>query len=237
MRLPEAEPGPALGRLLTVVHQLRQHCPWTAALTPTSLQQYLVEECYELLDAVERVGEAEQQTGTASRRRAALLDELRGELGDVLFQVVLHAQLQHERGAFGLASVVEGLTAKLVRRNPHVFRADGSLQEQFPATVGDIVVTWQAVKKTEKPDRKSPFDGMPDHLPALALAAKSLGRAAAAGTAPDRPISAGPDGRTAEDFGDELLALAEAAVVQGIDPELALRRAVHRFQGRSGGAS
>ncbi|WP_081747531.1 MazG nucleotide pyrophosphohydrolase domain-containing protein [Arthrobacter sp. Br18] len=244
-----AEAGAALERLLTVIGQLRRHCPWTAALTPTSLQQYLVEECYELLDAVEqaeRVEEEEQQAGSAARK-GAVLDELRGELGDVLYQVVLHAELQRERGAFGAGAVVEGLTAKLVRRNPHVFHADGSLQEHFPATVGEIVATWQAVKATEKPDRKR-FDGIPAHLPALALAAETLSRAAAAEagpaippipvTLPIPPIPpVQPDSGTAEEFGDRLLALAAATVARGVDPELALRSAVHRFQVRAGAAS
>ncbi|WP_442859161.1 MazG nucleotide pyrophosphohydrolase domain-containing protein [Arthrobacter sp. CAN_A214] len=262
---PSPQPGPALDRLLTVIGQLRQYCPWTAALTPTSLRQYLVEECYELLDAVEQVEEAEQaaqQVPPAYGKQTSLLDELRGELGDVLFQVVLHAELQHERGTFGLGAVVEGLTAKLVRRNPHVFRADGSVQEHFPATIREIVATWQAVKVTEKPDRR-PFDGIPNHLPALALAAKSLSRAASLGAAPpvlpadqqdvqpaDEPVPPADqpadlpvlsadqqDVRTAEEFGDQLLALAAAAVGQGIDPELALRSAVHRFQDRAAGAS
>ncbi|MBG6217208.1 XTP/dITP diphosphohydrolase [Arthrobacter sp. CAN_A6] len=265
---PFPQPGPALDRLLTVVGQLRQYCPWTAALTPTSLRQYLVEECYELVDAVEQVEaeQAGQQVAPESGKEASLLDELRGELGDVLFQVVLHAELQHERGTFGLGAVVEGLTAKLVRRNPHVFRADGSVREHFPATVGEVVATWQAVKAIEKPDRK-PFDGIPNHLPALALAAKSVSRAAFTGAAPpvqphvppavppvlptdqphvppvqsaDKPHvppADQPHVRTAEEFGDQLLALAAAAVGQGIDPELALRSAVHRFQDRVAGPS
>nr|WP_253908545.1 MazG nucleotide pyrophosphohydrolase domain-containing protein [Arthrobacter sp. H41] len=221
-----------------MVGQLRQYCPWTAALTPTSLRQYLVEECYELLDAVEQV-EAEQagpQVPPASGKQASLLDELRGELGDVLFQVVLHAEVQHERGAFGLGSVVEGLTAKLVRRNPHVFCADGSMQEHFPASIEDIMATWQAVKSTEKPDRE-PFEGIPGSLPALAFATKSLSRAAAVGVSPALGAAVDPDVRTAEELGDRLFALAAAAVGQGIDPELALRQAVRRFQASATGAT
>ena len=104
--------------------------------------------------------------------------ELKGELGDVLLQVVLHARLAEERGTFDFGDVARGITAKMVRRNPHVFRPDGSLQDSFPATVEEIVQKWDAVKRPNGPNGSDPFEGIPDALPALARAQKTLDRAA-----------------------------------------------------------
>ncbi|HEY9357205.1 MAG TPA: MazG nucleotide pyrophosphohydrolase domain-containing protein, partial [Arthrobacter sp.] len=94
------------------------------ALTHESLVEYLLEEAFEVAETIE--------TGADDA-------ELQGELGDVLLQVVLHARLAEERGSFAFDDVARGLSAKMVRRNPHVFRPDGSLQESFPATVEEIV--------------------------------------------------------------------------------------------------
>ncbi|WP_415857100.1 MazG nucleotide pyrophosphohydrolase domain-containing protein, partial [Sinomonas sp. G460-2] len=125
----------AVDRLVEVVHLLREHCLWTAALTHASLVEYLVEEAYELVEAIED-GKPD--------------DELRGELADVLLQVVLHSEIASERGAFGLDAVAEALTAKMIRRNRHVFTADGGLQPSFPATVQEIIASWDAAKREEK---------------------------------------------------------------------------------------
>ena len=97
------------------------------ALTHESLVEYLLEEAFEVAETIE--------TGADEA-------ELRGELGDVLLQVVLHARLAEERGSFAFDDVARGLSAKMVRRNPHVFRPDGSLQDTFPATVEEIVRKW-----------------------------------------------------------------------------------------------
>jgi NTP pyrophosphatase (non-canonical NTP hydrolase) len=239
--------GAAVERLAEVVDLLRRHCPWTAALDHAALLEYLVEETYELYEAVDDVARTDHPG-------AGLLDALRGELGDVLFQVVLHAQLQAERGSFGLAEVADGLTAKLVRRNPHVFSPDGALRGSFPASVEEIVATWHAVKAQERPGRTSPFEGIPHHLPALALAAKTLkragegsGPAAAAQPVGAIDVPAGPpdtpgpsdapeaaDAEGAPDaearFGRELLELTRRALASGVDPERALRRAVLDYQ-------
>ncbi|MCU1634191.1 MAG: rdgB [Micrococcaceae bacterium] len=253
---PGASPGAAVDRLVEVVALLRRHCPWTAALGHASLLEYLVEETYELYEAVDDVTRAE-------RPSPELLDELRGELGDVLFQVVLHAQLQAEKEVFDLADVAAGLTEKLVRRNPHVFSPDGNLlpiSSGSAASTDEIVETWHAVKRREKPLRSSPFDGIPRHLPALALAAKTLKRAgegAADGAIENAgltgPINnAGPMNnagriddagpahhfRPADDeaaLGESLLDLTRRAVHLGIDPERALRRAVTDYQDRAAG--
>ena len=125
----------ALDALVGIMAELRVHCPWMGALTHESLVEYLLEEAFEVAETIETAG------GDA---------ELKAELGDVLLQVVLHARLAQERGAFDFDDVARGLTAKMIRRNPHVFRPDGSLQESFPATVEEIIQTWDAVKRSEQ---------------------------------------------------------------------------------------
>ncbi|XAS69612.1 MazG nucleotide pyrophosphohydrolase domain-containing protein [Micrococcaceae bacterium Sec5.7] len=203
-----------------------------AALTHGSLVEYLLEEAHEVAETIE--------TGADDA-------ELKGELGDVLLQVVLHARLAEERGTFGFDDVARGLTAKMVRRNPHVFRPDGSLQDSFPATVVEIVRKWDAVKMAEKPERQDPFDGIPGALPALAKAQKSLDRAARAGLAhpvvePASPVGSETRGSgrafsedvrtpdTEEELGELLFAVVGSARSKGFDAERALRGAVRRYQ-------
>ncbi|WP_306556903.1 MazG nucleotide pyrophosphohydrolase domain-containing protein [Arthrobacter sp. Marseille-P9274] len=216
-----------MARLVEVVAQLREHCLWTAALTHESLVEYLVEESYELAEAIE--------TG---HTRAEDAEELKGELADVLFQVLLHARIQEERGTFDFDEVARFLTGKLVRRNRHVFRPDGTLQDSFPATVEEIVAGYDAAKAAEKPGRSTPFDGIPRSLPALTLAAKSLDRAARARIAgaegTDSPATTPPAEAAApvteDDIGNLLFDVVRHAVTNGVDAEQALRAAVRRFQ-------
>lgn len=193
------------------------------ALTHESLVEYLIEEAYEVVDSIE--------AGDSPARD----DELRGELGDVLLQVVLHARLAEERGSFDFDAVARGINAKMVRRNPHVFKADGSLQATFPATVEEIILKWDAVKRAEKSGRADPFEGIPPHLPALAGAQKSLDRAARAGLSIDAQSRATAVGLPAipdseEALGELLLAVVAGAREQGLDAERALRAAVRSFQ-------
>ncbi|WP_179390468.1 MazG nucleotide pyrophosphohydrolase domain-containing protein [Psychromicrobium silvestre] len=181
------------------------------ALTHESLVQYLIEESYELVEAIEDAHPAA---------------ELQGELGDVLLQVVLHARLAEEAGDFGFPEVARGLTEKMVRRNPHVFRADGSLQDSFPATVAEIVDSWHRVKAEEKPARGR-FEGIPAGLPALALAQKTLRRGAIeASNGRGEPVSDTP--LSEEELGERLLELLKAA--PELDAERALRLAVRRYR-------
>ncbi len=219
----------AVGALVGAMAELRVHCPWMGALTHESLVEYLLEEAYEVAETIETAG------GDA---------ELKAELGDVLLQVVLHARLAQERGAFDLDDVARGLTAKMIRRNPHVFRPDGSLQESFPATVEEIVQTWDAVKRSEQvlhsgaadtgeparadPSRLGALGGVPAALPALARAQKLLDRAERAGL----PAVTGPVDvpSSEEDLGELLFAIAAAARDRGLDAERALRGANRRFQ-------
>lgn len=219
-----------LEELIRTIAALREHCPWMGGLTHGSLVEYLIEEAYEVVDSIEA---------------GAVDDELRGELGDVLLQVVLHARLAEERGSFDFADVARGINAKMVRRNQHVFKADGSLQDSFPASVEEIIVKWDAAKRAEKPERKDPFEGIPPHLPALAAAQKSLDRAARAGLdvsgfdgdarlvdPQGAPAAVGLPAIPAseEALGELLLAVVAGAREQGLDAERALRSAVRSFQ-------
>jgi len=220
--LANEDTSPVQG-LVALIAALREHCPWMGALTHESLVEYLLEEAYEVAETIE--------TGAGDA-------ELQSELGDVLLQVVLHARLAEERGAFDLGDVARGLSAKMIRRNPHVFRPDGSLQDSFPATVEEIVLKWDAVKKAEMPERGHVFDGVPAALPALARAQKLLDRAeragmaaaagqTAAGTAVDLPAAE-------EELGDLLFGIVAAARAGGLDAERALRGALRRFQDSTG---
>ncbi|WP_422935926.1 MazG nucleotide pyrophosphohydrolase domain-containing protein [Sinomonas sp. P47F7] len=225
----------AVDRLVEVVHLLREHCLWTAALTHASLVEYLVEEAYELVEAIED-GKPE--------------GELQGELADVLLQVVLHSEIASERGAFGLDAVAEALTAKMIRRNRHVFTADGGLQPSFPATVEEIIASWDAAKREEKAalaaaaEQDAVFaggvEGLPRHLPALALADKALGRAerrraldAGEPAAPGEGLESAPaavwEFAGEDELGELLLDVVRAARGRGLDAERALRGAVRRL--------
>lgn len=215
-----------LAELVETIAALREHCPWMGALTHESLVEYLLEEAYEVAETIETAG------GDA---------ELKAELGDVLLQVVLHARLAEERSAFDLGDVATGLSAKMVRRNPHVFRPDGTLQDSFPATVEEIVRTWDAVKRAEKVlhsgaphagtgHRGDTFEGVPAALPALARAQKLLDRAERAGLpAAGRETAVGIPS-TEEELGNFLFGIAAAAREDGLDAERALRGAIRRFQ-------
>ncbi len=212
--------GRRFTRLAWIIAVLRERCPWTAALTHESLLEYLVEEAYEVVEAVE-----------AGHTGAQDADELASELGDVLFQVLLHARLQEESGHFGIGDVVDSLTAKMIRRNPHVFAPDGTVRAKTTNDPAEIERAWDEVKKTEKPGRTSPFDGIPAGLPALALAAKTQDRARRAGldvppANPDKPV---PAVEGFDQLGDHLFDVVRSAQAQGIDAEAALRAAVRRF--------
>lgn len=212
--------GASLQRLLEVIRQLRERCPWMGTLTHESLAEYLVEECYELLEVIEGPADG---------------DELRSELGDVLLQVVLHARLQEERGSFAMAEVIDGLTAKMIRRNAHVFTADGALRDEFPTSIEEIEAAWHSIKRQEQPVDSTPFASIPRGLPALASAAKTLKRARRDGaSALDAGIGVVPFVEAApaseEELGEVLLTVVAHSVDAGLDAERALRLAVRRYQ-------
>lgn len=177
-------------------------CPWDAEQTHATLARYLVEETYEVLEAIE--------TGDFAL--------LREELGDLLLQVLFHARLAQELPAdqaFSIDDVATDLADKLVRRHPHVF-ADAERTD--PATLNE---TWERQKVAEK-GRTSATDGVPLGQPALALAAKLSARVARAGLA-----VAPPEG---DGIGARLFTLAAEAQAAGVDPESALREVARAYR-------
>ena len=201
-----AEPVAAeLQRFADLVRRLRAECPWDREQTHQTLTRHLVEESYEVLDAIDLLDRDEDEGYVA----------LEEELGDLLFQVVFHATLGAEEGRFTLADVARGIHDKLVIRHPHVFG------EVEVAGAGEVVSNWEAIKKAEK-GRESVFDGIPTGLPALLYALKVLRKAEATGLIDAVPR---PTGDEADDLGTALLALVAKARAEGIDPEDALRRA------------
>ena len=210
-----------LTELVAMVARLRAPggCPWDAEQTHESLVQYLVEESWELIDAIE----------SGSR------EEMIEELGDVLYQVLFHADLAaHTPGEdFDIDDVARHMTAKMVSRHPHVFG------DREAETAADVVAFWDDLKASEKPHRTSVLDGVPRGMPALALAQKMLGKAEKVGvTVPSGPVTdasvadapawAAP--ATEDELGRLLLALVASARSQGLDAERALRSAVRGLE-------
>ncbi|WAC65313.1 MazG family protein [Agrococcus sp. SL85] len=194
----------ALDELVETMARLRAPggCPWDAQQTHASLVTYLIEESHELAEAIE--------TGADD---AHLVEEL----GDVLLQVAFHAEIARAEGRFDLEEVAARLVEKLRSRHPHVFG------DVAVSGADEVVANWDALKRAEKPERESALDGIPAGLPALALAAKTMGRARRAGLALPAAPEAGPADEAA--LGEALLALVRAADVQGLDAERALRAA------------
>lgn len=224
--------GNKLDRFIEIVARLRglQGCPWDREQTHQTLRRHLLEETYEVLEALDE-GDPEA---------------LREELGDLLLQVVLQTQIAVDEEEFRMPEVIAGIDAKIKRRHPHVF---GDVQV---SGADDVTRNWDAIKKAEKEaagkaeERQSALDGIPRGLPALAEA-EAIGGKAARQNFDWRSI----DGVLAkvveeidelqhvadeiereEEFGDVLFALANVARWLKIDPEAALRAANHKFRAR-----
>ena len=192
-----------------LVRTLRERCPWDAQQTHRTLTRHLLEETYELLEAIERLDES---TGAG-------YDLVEEELGDVLFQVFFHTTLATEAGAFTLADVARGVHDKLVHRHPHVFAGVAV------AGADEVVQNWEQLKKAEK-GHTSVMDGIPGNLPALLYAHKVLRKASSAGVEIE-PAS----GIDSDDvLGALLLAIVDAARRAELDPEAALRAAAARVR-------
>jgi XTP/dITP diphosphohydrolase len=207
-----------LDDLIAVAHKLRAPggCPWDAEQTHNSLTKYLLEETYELIEAIE----------TGNR------DEILEELGDVLYQVIFHTDLAATGSlgeAFDIQDVAELSAQKMMGRHPHVFGTPEELEKYAAKTGDEVMVNWDAHKQREKPERSSVLDGIPQALPALALADKVLGKAEKIGLLDaDAP---GPFSVTGEDeLGAILLAVVSSGRAAGLDSERALREALRELQ-------
>ena len=219
------DPG-QFSTLVDIIARLRgpDGCPWDRKQSHASLRECLLEECYEVLGALD-----EGDTGRLS-----------AELGDLLMQVVLHSQIASEAGEFELADVISGITTKLIRRHPHVF---GSVKVR---DADEVLVNWESLKKEERQKESSMLDGVPGAMPALAYSQKVQWRVARVGF--DWDDDEGVIDKLAEEvgefrqaknkkqkeaeFGDLLFTLANIARRQGIDLEAALRQANQRFYRR-----
>ncbi|MEO6988448.1 MAG: MazG family protein [Aquihabitans sp.] len=209
---------------VALVATLRAECPWDAEQTHRTLTRHLLEETYEVLEALDEVGDGGPDTD------ADHYSHLEEELGDLLFQIVFHTTLATEAGAFDMADVARGVHDKLVHRHPHVFpRVANGLVDV--AGSDDVLTNWEQIKKAEK-GRDSVFDGIPAALPALLYATKVLKKAATVGLDADRGIPTLGEAVTAvnlsadEDaFGRLLLSVVDSARAVNVDPEAALRAA------------
>ena len=224
--VPASQGGQRLLDLVKVMARLRGPggCPWDAEQNHRTLARHLLEETHELLEAID----------------ADDADAIRDELGDVLLQVVFHAQMAADEGAWDVDDVAEGLVKKLVYRHPHVFG------EVEVAGADEVLVNWERLKAAEKGDRAEVDDDIPATLPSLARAAKVQRRAAGWGfewrsvdgaiaalrEEVDELAAAGDPAHVEEELGDVLFATVAVGRMHGIDAETALRQTVRRFSAR-----
>lgn len=224
--------------LMAALRDPETGCPWDIAQTHASIAPYAVEEAHEVVDAIRRDDP----------------EDLRDELGDLLFQVVFHARMAEEAGRFGFADVVGAIVAKMIRRHPHVFAPDGSPVPPGSALRDPAAVArqWTAIKAAERagrPETAGPLDGIAQALPALSRAEKLSSRAAAYGfdwTDPADVIAKvreetdevadalahGTRADLAEEVGDLLFSVANLARHLGIDPEYSLSSGNMKFARR-----
>lgn len=227
MSLHEKGLQTAVVRMARLMARLRgpDGCPWDRAQTFATVAPYTIEEAYEVADAIAQDD----------------MNALRDELGDLQLQVVFHARMAEERGAFDLAAVMNGMVDKMERRHPEIFGdAEGH------ATAGAKAASWDALKAAEKPAGSSALDGVALALPALMRAEKLQKRAARLGF--DWPDVAGARAKVLEELaelddavdshdaheeaGDLLFAVVNVLRKRGIDPEVALRDANMKFERR-----
>ena len=209
--------------LVQIISRLRapDGCPWDREQTHASLREYLLEETYEALAALDE----------------ADTSKLCQELGDLLLEIVLQTQIAKEAGEFELADVLEGINKKLIYRHPHVFG------EAKVGSAEDVVHNWEELKKAERPAEASMLDSVPKSMPALAYAQKVQSRVAEAGFdwkdlngVVDKVVEevkefdeAKSSEEKSAEFGDLLFTLVNFGRRQGIDSEVALREANQRF--------
>jgi tetrapyrrole methylase family protein / MazG family protein len=232
--------GEAYVRFHQLARTLREQCPWDIEQTHESLVPYLLEETYEVVDALQALDPDDPTTD----------DHLIEELGDLLYQIEFHATIAEQEGRFTIADVATGVHDKLVRRHPHVFGIDGEIVDvgTGDGAVDQVLANWEDIKREEK-QRTSVFDGIPRSMPSLAYAAKVGAKASKVGfdwadvdgAFPKIIEEAGELRTTIEDadgdaqhdeLGDLLFAVVNVARHLHIDPELALRAATDKFRNR-----
>ena len=215
----------AFAELIEIIDRLRSPggCPWDRKQTSRTLKPYLVEETYEALDAID--------SGDA--------DHVREELGDVLLQIMLHAQIAFESGDFHIGDVIRGLSGKMIQRHPHVF-ADTKVDGE-----ADVLRNWEKIKATEKKD-KGVLDGVPGALPGLLRAFRMGQKAGRVGfdwpdasavrckvyeelAELDEAVQESDPSSRVHEMGDLLFAVAQWARHIQVDPEEALRQCCNRF--------
>jgi tetrapyrrole methylase family protein / MazG family protein len=215
----------AVDRLRKIVAQLRSPdgCPWDREQTHQSLKPHLIEECYELVDAIDAGDDK----------------EIKEELGDLLLQVVLHSQMASEEGRFDMDDVATVIADKLIHRHPHVFG-----ENKLPDSEA-VLRQWEVIKRAEKQERNSALDGVPKALPALARAQKVQTKAARVGFdwndadgALEKvqeelsEIESASERQIEEEVGDLLFAIVNFARKKGLDAEQALWQATAKFSDR-----
>jgi tetrapyrrole methylase family protein/MazG family protein len=224
--MPSPQNLDSFSTLVEIIALLRspEGCPWDRKQTHESLRKNLLEEAYEVLEAMDEAN-------------AAKLSE---EFGDLLLQIVLHSQIANDNGEFTVSDVIRKINQKLIHRHPHVF---GDVKVN---NAEEVTVNWEALKKQERKKEASMLDGVPADMPALAYSQAIQGRVARVGFdwQEDSGVlekmaeeigefkAAGSQKQKEEEFGDILFTLANFARRQGIDLESALRKSNRRFYKR-----
>ena len=217
-------------RLVEIMRRLRAPggCPWDAEQSHESLKRYLLEECYEVIEAIDKNDP----------------EHLKEELGDLMLQPVFHAAIAEEKGEFTIDGVLEAICAKLVLRHPHVFA------DQVIKTADEQVENWERIKREEKgEERRSALAGVPPHLPALLKAQKITEKAARVGFdwehvdqvfakvleelhEFEETMADGDEARMEAELGDLLFAIVNLGRFLSLNPEEALRKTIERFSRR-----
>ncbi|MBN1534311.1 MAG: nucleoside triphosphate pyrophosphohydrolase [Spirochaetes bacterium] len=214
-------------REIAAVLRGEKGCAWDREQDSMSLRPYLIEEAYELYEAIESGDH----------------DHVKEELGDLLYQVYAHAQIASESGLFDIDDVAAGIAEKLVRRHPHVFGDAGTM------TAEQVSDNWERIKKKEKTERESLLDGVPPHLPALLRAYRVQQKVSRVGFDWERiddvvakieeelgefkeAVRGGDTALAAEECGDILFTLVNALRFAKVNPEEALRSATDKFMAR-----
>lgn len=219
----------AFGRLLDVMDELREKCPWDREQTMLSLRNQTIEECFELTDAILQ----EQPL------------YIKKELGDLLLHIVFYSKIAQEKGDFDIADVADSLCEKLIYRHPHVF------SETEVANAREVSENWEALKQKEKDGNKTVLSGVPRGMPALPKACRIQQKVSTVGFDWEKPedvwekvaeevrevqdeIDRKDTDRIEAEFGDLLFSIVNAARLFGVNPDLALERTNQKFIRRFG---